>query len=568
MDAALKKQNGIHYTPAKLAQFLARQTALCISESVDPISVLDPACGDGELLASMVDKLINEKGRSPNSISVVGYDIDAQAVMEAEKRLERLGVGVKVVQGDFLNCDLEAGLFDCVVSNPPYVRTQVLGGTSAQKLAKKFDLRGRIDLYQAFVVAIHRMLRKGAAMGLLTSNRFLTVKSGLATRRLLQEKFELKQIFDLGDTRLFDAAVLPSVVCGNRRSFDSSQELKTEFHRVYCSDVTTENGIDDVNEELPQSIEGAGLLELVQDPTAVGDFETIEGRFSIERGELLIGENHSVWALANQSTREWLKQIQSNQVSRFADLAEIKVGIKTTADSVFIRDDWAKMGERSPEPELVHPLITHHDATRWGISEPRKSVLYPYKMLAAKRTCVELSSFPNANAYLQLHRSKLEGRRYLIDAGRSWFEIWVTHQPTQWAKPKIVWPDISEQPRFFLNSSGAIVNGDCYWIKLRVGVDPDWLYLILAVANSTIAIQFYDTMFHNKLYAGRRRFMTQYVNEFPLPSLNSSIGKKIVRLVKRLVETPNESDEQKVESLVHQAFGFGNMAEYSSDASE
>ncbi len=79
--------------------------------------------------------------------------------------------------------------------------------------------------------------------------------------------------------------------------------------------------------------------------------------------------------------------------------------------------------------------------------------------------------------------------------------------------------------------------------------------MMLAVANSSVATEFYDTMFHNKLYAGRRRFMTQYVKEFPLPALDSKLGKQIVNLVQRLVIMPNESDEAKVESKVRQAFG-------------
>ena len=164
--------------------------------------------------------------------------------------------------------------------------------------------------------------------------------------------------------------------------------------------------------------------------------------------------------------------------------------------------------------------------------------------------------YSKTRKYLQSHRQRLQGRKYVADSGRKWFEIWVPHQPADWAKPKIVWPDISEEPKFFLDSSGAIVNGDCYWIKLRDGVDPDWLYMMLAVANSKIATTFYDTVFHNKLYANRRRFMTQYVKEFPLPDLHSKIGKRIVGWAKKQVQKPTSSREVKLETLVQEAFGF------------
>ena len=43
--------------------------------------------------------------------------------------------------------------------------------------------------------------------------------------------------------------------------------------------------------------------------------------------------------------------------------------------------------------------------------------------------------------------------------------------------------------------------------------------LILAVANSSFAVEFYDAVCGNRLYSGRRRFITQYVKRFPLPRL-------------------------------------------------
>jgi adenine-specific DNA-methyltransferase len=252
----------------------------------------------------------------------------------------------------------------------------------------------------------------------------------------------------------------------------------------------------------------------------------------------------------------WSDRVRANQVCRFGDLAEIKVGIKTTADSVFIHDDWDSFGKCKPEEVLLRSLITHHDASRWSIAAPGKTVLYPYDLKCQKRTPIELGCFPKSQAYLEQFRDRLQSRKYVVDSGRHWYEIWVPHQPAEWAKPKIVWPDISEQPKFFFDASGAIVNGDCYWIKLRPNVDPDWLYLMLAVANSEIATKFYDTMFHNKLYAGRRRFMTQYVKEFPLPELESKLGRQIVGLVKQLVEKSNKRDEVRVEAKVQSAFGF------------
>ena len=147
----------------------------------------------------------------------------------------------------------------------------------------------------------------------------------------------------------------------------------------------------------------------------------------------------------------------------------------------------------------------------------------------------------------------------MTDSGRKWYEIWVPQNPKDWKRDKIVYPDITESPRFFLDATGAIVNGDCYWITLSEQVKPDWLLLMLAVANSTFITRYYDAVYHNKLYSGRRRFMTQYVSGFPLPSLEAPCSKRIVRLVSRLVREGKASDttEKEINGLVWEAFGLG-----------
>ena len=65
---------------------------------------------------------------------------------------------------------------------------------------------GRVDLYHAFVKAMTLALREDGILGLLTSNRFLTVQSGSSMRDWLLKNFHLLRLVDLGDTKLFEAA--------------------------------------------------------------------------------------------------------------------------------------------------------------------------------------------------------------------------------------------------------------------------------------------------------------------------------------------------------------------------
>ncbi|WP_255219251.1 Eco57I restriction-modification methylase domain-containing protein [Nocardia tenerifensis] len=137
---------------------------------------------------------------------------------EAERTASTAEIRVDLHVGDFLAAaaELRAGSFDVVITNPPYVRTQQLGGDTAQLLSKRFGLRGRIDLTHPFVATLPRLLCAGGVLGLLCANRFLTTKAGANIRRLLLAELTPRELYDLGDTKLFEAAVLPAITIATR----------------------------------------------------------------------------------------------------------------------------------------------------------------------------------------------------------------------------------------------------------------------------------------------------------------------------------------------------------------
>jgi hypothetical protein len=541
------KANGVHYTPPELAGFLAEVTARAVGKGAGPIRVLDPACGNGGLLLAF-SKAVPASVR--RSLLLTGYETDSAALAAADDALAAAGAAGLTLRGqDFLSVE-GAGRFDAVIANPPYVRTQVLGAKKARELAGRFRLTGRVDLYHAFTRAIAAVLEPGGVLGLLTSNRFLTVKSGEALRQLLRREFALEAIYDLGDTKLFTAAVLPVVVV--------AKKLRANTPSVCIFDRVYEQRHGAASVEPTRTY--PSVLRALRDRSYQGHIKTPKGLYCVERGFLSV-TGKAAWSLSTPAIDAWLRAVHAGRECSFSDLAKVRVGIKTTADEVFLRDDWDRLpADMRPEEELLRPLLTHLEANRWsaGRGKEGKRVLYPHAVRDGKRVPVELDAYPRAAAYLGAHAARLRRRKYVLDSGRQWYEIWVPHHPNDWREKKVVYPDISEHPRFFLDTTGAVVNGDCYWITLNDGVQPDWLLLLLAVANSTLVTRYYDAVYHNKLYSGRRRFMTQYVGGFPLPPLDAPCGKKIIRLASRLARASKVDDvvEKEIDGLVWEAFGL------------
>jgi hypothetical protein len=75
--------------------------------------------------------------------------------------------------------------------------------------------------------------------------------------------------------------------------------------------------------------------------------------------------------------------------------------------------------------------------------------------------------------------------------------------------------------------------------------------------------RFHDLAFGNKLYAGRRRYITQYVARYPYPDPSSAAGQELVAVVKEIVQsveggthkTRLSSVELRVNHLVQECFG-------------
>ncbi len=552
-----RKAGGVHYTPNELARFIAR-CALQELESTGSVRVLDPACGDGALLAAVA-----ELAAPGLSVELIGCDTDPDALACADRRLSsvaRPNITWALRGTDFLDeavrrrarretlfgtegSGLLAAPFDVVVANPPYVRTQTLGAEESRRLAAAFGLSGRVDLYHAFTVAMADSLREGGVLALLCSNRFMTTKGGASLRRYLQRNLSVKRVYDLGDTKLFEAAVLPAVVVALREHGDATAAMTSVYE---CP--TTDSAL-----EVPSVIE---VLEGSEE-----EYVTVGGAsYRIRRGTLHLDGAGGTWVLASEN-EDWVGHVDRRAAMRFGDLGKIRVGIKTTADSVFIRTDWSDMDGASPERALLQPLLTHHSARRWISEESNHSVLYPYDMAERKRVPLPLDRWPRAAAYLERHRERLEGRKYVVDAGRNWWEIWVPQRPSEWAGPKLVFPDISEEPRFSLDRTGSVVNGDCYWLALTSESNEQIGLLAMAVANSSLGTRYYDSACGNKLYSGRRRYITQYVERFPIPDPETPESRKIVELVKELLNGGLDAFdvpqlEAELDGLVWRSFGF------------
>jgi SAM-dependent methyltransferase len=153
------------YTPESVARQFVANVPLR-----RPALVVDPACGDGTLLAAVVA----EHGAS--EVRLVGIDTSRRALAACKRRLSACGaVSVQLFHGDFLRLANTVSLDDTcaryVVMNPPFIGYKHLSTRERVRLKREAPgLVGRFNMADAFVLAAVSRLAPDTMMAILPAS--------------------------------------------------------------------------------------------------------------------------------------------------------------------------------------------------------------------------------------------------------------------------------------------------------------------------------------------------------------------------------------------------------------
>ena len=241
----------------------------------------------------------------------------------------------------------------------------------------------------------------GSRVVIITSNKFMTTAAGGKLRRLITEASTPLRIIDFRDASPFRAAVLASILVLEKRP---AQTPKTTVVRLSRHRRTTngEAAIRTLGDELPPP--HVMVPRLGAQPVAADvDVYTMTSWRPSSRPWHLNGDggDHALQLLT----------FATEKLSTM--LPRLSVGIKTTADDVFI----APFGEQPPdvEPELLHPLLRGKSirpwTTAWDLTNGYdRQVLYPHREESGRTVPVDLDRYPLARQYLESRRQRLEER--------------------------------------------------------------------------------------------------------------------------------------------------------------
>ncbi len=572
--ATTSRELGKVYTPAAIAGGMVRAcltswqnaiTAQSDARTASACRVLDPACGDGAFLLALFDELANRQFPTGSSAAqrltivrdqVFGVDIDPPAVAalrsellaridppdelaaEAASTLEqnihcgdslrgpdfsspprlkrnlRTGDGAQkpdvISWPDAFPAAANAGGFDIIVGNPPYLRERnakaLFDSLAASEIGRRWR-DARMDLWYYFLHRSLDLLRPRGVLAFIVNSYWMSSRgAGRLIDRLDREtSFEEIQL-------LQDAPVFKSVA---------------GRHMIFRLRKRTGTGDSPPDQSAPSR--GQCLIVPSIDPAA--NPYSLAHQDLFQNGRLVVAppdaDRHLFpdCATLNQSfdTRQGIAEnppcITRRLHQEFSGRYQVGAGV-----FVLSPDEIAGLNLLPAERELLRPYYDTHIIRRYLLPEqPTHQLLY-----LTRHTAPHLEQFPTILSHLEQYRPILERRRE-VQLGRcAWWHLHWPRTEEIFLLPKVFSVQMGMRPQFVFCRRPAFVGFSINLIlpDARPGCS---LAALTGILNSDLAFRWFER--HAKRRGANVEINAHLLRQFPLPGRSERLEARIAEIV-------------------------------------
>ncbi|MGL4401546.1 MAG: Eco57I restriction-modification methylase domain-containing protein [Luteolibacter sp.] len=455
------------------------------------------------------------------------------------------------------------GGFDAIVGNPPYVRIQILQESSPTTLSfikshYASARRGNCDLYVVFLERALMLTKTTGDIGYIVPNKFMNSEYGSPIRSEISQKKALKSLVHFGEHQVFNGATTYTCLC-----FLSPKPQKSfRFEKV------TDLARWETNQD---------------DCSLVGNIQT--QKLTSEPWNLTVGPNSS------------LLEKLSDSFPKLGDIADIFVGVQTSADQVYVMDKVADKGvsilTRSAileknvtlESALLHPILSGTDVSAYNPLVDRQYVIFPYSVADGSANLLKVSefkkSFPLTWDYLIENKKFLSGRERGKFADTAWYRFGRSQNLAIQNRPKVCVPRLVDRLCCTLDLDGAFFldNVDVGGVSYKGAYSNMRLEYMAAILNSKLMgwfFPFVSAPFRGGWMSANKQFLSQI--PFKLIDKTSpreiQIADKLVTLVDDMVEAKKQDSiaindvkrdfwtrkaqglDRQIDTLVYELYGL------------
>jgi adenine-specific DNA-methyltransferase len=182
--------------------------------------VLDPGCGHGEFIDGIIRWCVKHRAGVPR---IVGIESNPKHVEVARARFGKCA-SVEIRDSDFLT-DEQAGTYDFIVGNPPYVPITELSVREKLHHRERFETAtGRFDLYLLFFEQALKLLKPAGRLVFITPEKFLYVETAQALRKILARK-NVEEIRLINEATFAELVTYPTITTVSNEAIRPSSTL-------------------------------------------------------------------------------------------------------------------------------------------------------------------------------------------------------------------------------------------------------------------------------------------------------------------------------------------------------
>jgi adenine-specific DNA-methyltransferase len=494
------------------------------------IKIISEARGKAENLAT---KILNLKTFGENVDKKLHKDHKMAVTRLAKLENEREQIkSNKIFENAFewrfefpevLNDDGDFVGFDVVIGNPPYFSMSKLKGQTDYFSSAGFETYSKgADIYCLFYELGGRILKNEGFLTYITSNSWLRAIYGKLLKAYFLKNLQPISLLNIEDIQIFDEATVESNIITLQK-----RKLTDTFSVVnLANDYTL----------------GASLSDY---------FELNHFEFAIP--------NTAEWFIGNQVEGNLKAKIEAlgKQLKEF-DI-EINRGFLTGYNAAFIIDEQKKdelINLDANNAEIIKPILRGRDLRKYSYEFSKLWAICTFPSLK-----IDIENYPSVkNYFLEVGKSRLEqsgeqGSRKKTN--NKWFET--QDSISYWEdfeKPKIVWGEISDKPKFAFDDDGYYAEATTF---LMTG---EKLKFLLAILNSKVS-EWYFNLIGTTTGMGTNRWKKYKIELLPIKVPAGSQEQKIENLVNEILSTKKQypsadtSDlENQIDQLVYQLYNL------------
>jgi len=478
---------GQFYTPPAVANLLV---ALTIDG--ERASILDPACGDGALLCSAYDLLVRGGLAHADVLDRLwGFEVSPAAAQQAARALQERGAGgaPRILVGDFFDRDPDDPAiprFDCIIGNPPYLRTQNQDDLDPAVRARLFAAAARAgvaahtktDLFGFFIYHALRFLKVGGRLGFITPASWLTSEYAVSLQTLLTNELQLTAIVSSSAESFFPQVAVHTVL------------ILAE--RVDPGAVGGEAVLRFVTLRRPLAGDPQALARAIRGATRSYEDERLRVHvvpLASERAALAAAPGVARnWSRLLRAPLSFEKMAASPAFTTLEQIATVSLGYKSLQNDFYYVDE-AIIAEHGIEPRFLEPIVMLGDMDgRRYFQEPA-----PVRwVFICRETEAELQG-TGALRYIEAMAGRAIRARKQSGAGRTIQEVLAAQGGGHWYGPKArphaanIWLrkafDGVHAPLLFAQAS--VVDQRCNYLEPVPGLS--WELLAAALTSTTFA---------------------------------------------------------------------------------